>query len=178
MPTKSKMNVPYVEKDSAEEHLREIRSNVIITSDMVESNGNLKCMFHQSRYQYGGIRSAINHVYILARVQIPERMKKELSIFIAGMKRTLIVEKQMLGIKFYEGKKTITLKAYDLLTKTLFESGEKRDIFAHLFIVLDWCLMKGAEIFVNAKINHIHFHGDCLVFEFKKSKVIKREKII
>ena len=93
LPTKSKMNVPYVEKDSTEEHLIAIRSNVIINVDMVDSNGKVKCVFQQSRSQYGGIRSAINHVYILARVQIPERMKKELSIFIAGMERTLIPEK-------------------------------------------------------------------------------------
>ena len=72
LPTKSKMNVPYVENDSAEDNLRAIRSNVTITVDMVNSNGKLKCMFHQSRSQYGGIRSAINPVYILARVQMPE----------------------------------------------------------------------------------------------------------
>ena len=39
MPTKSKMNVPYVEKDSEEEHLRAIRIKVIITVEMVDSNG-------------------------------------------------------------------------------------------------------------------------------------------
>ena len=30
--------------------------------------------------------------------------------------------------------------------------------------------MKRTENCVNSKINHIHFHGDCLVFEFLKSK--------
>ena len=30
--------------------------------------------------------------------------------------------------------------------------------------------MKSAENCVNAKINHIHFHGDFLIFEFAKSK--------
>ena len=29
--------------------------------------------------------------------------------------------------------------------------------------------MKRTENGVNARINHIHFHGDCLVFEFTKS---------
>ena len=87
LPTKSNMNVPYVENDSEEEHLRAISSNIIINVYMVESNGKVKCMFCQSCSQYGGIRSAINHVYILERVKIPERMKKELSIFIAGMEK-------------------------------------------------------------------------------------------
>ena len=44
------------------------------------------------------------------------------------------------------------------------------DIFVHLFLVLYWYLMKGVENCVNAKINLIHFHGDCLVFGFSKSK--------
>ena len=30
--------------------------------------------------------------------------------------------------------------------------------------------MKKSENCVNAKISHISFHGDCLVFEFAKSK--------
>ena len=65
-----KINVAYVGKYSSEEYLREIRSNVIIVADMLDSNVKLKNVVHQSSYQYGCIRSAINHVYILAIVQI------------------------------------------------------------------------------------------------------------
>ena len=78
LPTKSKMNVPYVEKDSTEEHLIAISSKVTITIDMLDRDGKLKCVFHQSSSQYGSIRSAINHVYILARVQMLERTKIEI----------------------------------------------------------------------------------------------------
>ena len=49
-------------------------------------------------------------------------MKIELSIFVVGMDRTEIAEKQMLGLKMSEGKKTISLEAYEILAKTLFES--------------------------------------------------------
>ena len=72
----SKVNVSYAEKDSMDENLRAIRSGVIITSDMGDINGKVKCMFHQSSSQYGGIIISINHVYILARVKIPERMTR------------------------------------------------------------------------------------------------------
>ena len=41
------MNVAYVKKDSAEKHLIEIRSNRIITADMVDINGKVKSMVHQ-----------------------------------------------------------------------------------------------------------------------------------
>ena len=66
-----KMNVAYMGKDSEEEHLRSIISDGIITADVVDINGKVKRMVHQSSSQYGGIRSTINHVYILARVYIP-----------------------------------------------------------------------------------------------------------
>ena len=89
----SKMNVTYVENDSAEEHLRVIRSDKIITADMVDIYGKVKCTVHQSSSHYGGIRSAINHIYILTRLQTPERMKIELSTFIKGTERKEIVEK-------------------------------------------------------------------------------------
>ena len=118
-----KMNVSYAEKDGAEELLRETRRDVIITAYMVNIDEKVKCMIHQSSYQYGGIRSTINHVYILARVKIPERMKRELSTFIAGMERTVTVEKQMLGLDISEGKNPISLEAYEILANTLFESG-------------------------------------------------------
>ena len=81
----SKINVAYVEKDLAEEHLIAIRSNYFFTADMVNINGKLKLMVHQESSQYGGIRSAINHVYILEILQIPEIIKIELSTFVAGM---------------------------------------------------------------------------------------------
>ena len=132
LPTKSKMNVPYVEKDSTEEHLIAIRSKVIINVDMVEINGKVKCMFQKSSSQYGGIRSAINHVYILARVQMPERMKKELSIFIAGMDRTLISEKYMLGIKVYIGKNPSASSHMSSLQR-YYLKAEKRGIFLHIY---------------------------------------------
>ena len=75
----------------------------------------------------------------------------------------------MIGLKPPE-EKTISLESYELLTKTLFESEEKRDIYEHLFLVLDWRLMKRAGNCANTTVIHFHFHSDCLIFEFAKSK--------
>ena len=57
---------------------------------------------------------------------------QELSKIIVGMERTVIEEKQMLGLKMSKGKKPISLEAYELLTKALFESGEG-GIFLHIY---------------------------------------------
>ena len=81
------------------------------------------------------------------------------------MDRTVLMAKTSLGLKISEGKKALSLEAYELLAVTLFESEHKKDIFAHLFLILDWCLMKRAENCVDAKINHIYFQDDCLTFE-------------
>ena len=51
---------------------------------------------------------------------MPEIIKRELSKCIMGMERTVIVEKQMLGLKTSEGEKPISLKAYELLAKKMF----------------------------------------------------------
>ena len=66
-----KMDVSYVEKDITEENLREIRSDGIIITDILDSIRKVKCMVHQSSSQYRGIRSVINYVYMLARAKIP-----------------------------------------------------------------------------------------------------------
>ena len=49
-------------------------------------------------------------------------------------------------------------------------SGATEDIEANSNLLLDWNLMKRAENVMHAKITHIKWHGDCLVFKFAKSK--------
>ena len=58
----SKMNVAHVETDSAEDNLKANISNGIINAYMVDSNGKVKCMVHQSSSQYEGTRGAISRV--------------------------------------------------------------------------------------------------------------------
>eukprot|EP00804_Cyclotella_cryptica_P001238 CCRYP_012739-RB/>CCRYP_012739-RB protein AED:0.12 eAED:0.12 QI:0/0.71/0.62/1/0.71/0.62/8/4111/127 len=71
--------------------------------------------------------------------------------FMGGMKRITQAAKQHLGLKLTEGKLPMPLKVYNNIAKKLFFSGEKEDVF--------W-----------AKINHISFRDDALVFEFAKTK--------
>ena len=59
---------------------------------------------------------------------------------------------------------------YKFIAKGLFESSKKEHVFVHLFLILNWNLMKRSENFVNTKVAHIRFHEDALVFEFAKSK--------
>ena len=128
----SKMNVAYVETDSAEEHLIVIRSHKIITADMVDSYRMVKCMVHQSSSHYGGIRSAITHVYFLTRLQMPEIMKRELSTFIAGMERKVIAEKKILVIRITEGENP-SASIHMRSLRRHYLKVEKRGIFLHIY---------------------------------------------
>ena len=59
---------------------------------------------------------------------------------------------------------------YSFKAKKMFQSEKKSYIFAHIFLVLDWNLMKRNENCVNLKIQRIWFDNDALVIEFAKSK--------
>jgi phage-related protein len=75
-----------------------------------------------------------------------------------------------LALKLNEGKKPMSREVYSFLAQKLFESERKEHIFAHLFLVLDWNLMKRAENCVDLKLEHVKMEGDSMVFEFAKSK--------
>ena len=61
-----------------------------------------------------------------------------------GMKRIVQAAKQHLGLKITEGKVGMPFDVYERAAMNLFFSPEKEDVFAHLFLVLDWNLMKRA----------------------------------
>jgi len=167
----SKYNVVEVDRDTAIKYLRETDNTDQITAEMHTGTARkVPIQVYQSDSQFSAIRSAVGYVYKSARVPMPREMASEMSIFINGMKRTVSAAKETLGLKIGEGKDALPIEGYDLLSKALFYSQDKRDIFNHTFFLLDWNLMKRAENCVHAKNNHIRYEGDSLIFEFAKSK--------
>ena len=166
----TKYNVVEVDKDAAIKYLREIGKGEQVTNQMQTGPRKVKVEVYQSESQFSGIRSAIAYVYKAARVAMPDDMSRELSLFIEGMKRIETAAKRHLGLKIQKGKDALTWEGYEYTARTLFLSGEPKDVYFHTFLVLDWNLMKRAENCVDAKINNISFKDDSLVFEFEKSK--------
>ena len=64
----------------------------------------------------------------------------------------------------------MVFEVYKCIAKGLFESSKKEHVFVHLFLILNWNMMKRSENCVNMKVAHIQFHEDALVFEFAKLK--------
>ena len=77
--------------------------------------------------------------------------------YIAGCKRKIQTEKQELAQKITEGKDPMSVETFEYIKKEMFLSDTAEELlFAHLFFLLDWNLMKRAENYAGFKINHIH----------------------
>jgi len=129
-----------------------------------------KVIVRQSKSAYTSVQSAVSFLYRSSGVQRGAAMKTRVATYISGVTRRGMQQKQSLGLKIVEGKKPMKKECYSKLAELFFKSDDRECIFAHLFLILDWNLMKRAENCVDAKVNHITFENDCLIFEFAKSK--------
>ncbi|EJK63971.1 hypothetical protein THAOC_15345, partial [Thalassiosira oceanica] len=68
----------------------------------------------------------------------------------------------------------MSFDAFECIALHLFRSGASEDIETRFMFLLEWNLMKRAENVVHAKISHIEWRDDCLVFTFAKSKSNQR----
>ena len=118
------------------------------------------------------------YLYKRAGVLPAQDLKANMAQYIAGCKRTIQTEKKELAQKITEGKDPMSVETFKYTAKEMFLSDTTEEsLFAHLFSLLDWNLIKCAESCSGCKINHIHWNGDALVFEFAKSKGDPDEKI-
>ena len=167
----TKTNNVKVDRAAAEKYLADIDNGSTITDSMVvEGTTKVNLTIYQSVSTFSAIRSSIAYLYKLSGVERPANDAADIAKFMGGMKRVAQAAKMHLGLKLTEGKVAMPIEVYERMSKKLFCSEEKEDVFAHLFLVLDWCLMKRAENCVTAKINHISFDEDALVFAFAKTK--------
>lgn len=135
------------------------------------SNELVNVLISQSLASYEGVRSALMYLFKRAGVVPNQDLKAKMAQYIAGCKRTIQIEKQELAQKITEGKDPMSVETFEYIAKEMFVSDNAEEsLFAHFFFLLDWNLMKRAENCAGCKINHIHWNGDALVFEFAKSK--------
>ena len=160
-----KLAMSYIKRISAEEGI----SPPTVTGS--NPDGTIDLLASQSLSSYEAVRSCISYLHRLADVVMDQRTKQQMSQFIAGCKRTIANEKQLLGQKITEGKEPMSVEVFEYISKELFVSEDPEEsLFGHLFFLLDWNLMKRAENCEKCKINHIYWSGDALIFEFAKSK--------
>ena len=83
-------------------------------------------------------------------------------------RRTKSPEKKYIGSKSTERKKAFYFQSYKRLEDIIFQSEKIGNISAHTFIVLEWNLIERADNCVGAKVDHISFNQDTLIFYFVK----------
>ena len=104
---------------------------------------------------YTGIGSAIAFLYRQCGIERPAKLKDSISLYCKGLKRRRATLKQQLALKIIEGKLPMLFEVYKFIAKGIFESSKKEHVFVHLFLILNWNLMKRSENCVNMKVAHI-----------------------
>jgi hypothetical protein len=118
-----------------------------------------------------GIRSAIRFLFVQNNVDPPSWFENGLSQFYRGLKRQK-TELQAAGvIKPGEGMDPIPFNIYSVLAKLfLCGNNERKDVFAHLFMILAWNLMSRVTNVSTITFGHLKWMGDSLGVVFSKTK--------
>mmetsp|Transcript_21038 Transcript_21038/g.25871 ORF Transcript_21038/g.25871 Transcript_21038/m.25871 type:complete len:633 (+) Transcript_21038:146-2044(+) len=178
----TKFKLVTVDKKSAVKFLNEVKAlgdngdngdhAIILDKEdaNVNSDNEVLVKIRQEYTTYEGIRSIVAHMHRESGLVVPQDLDAMMAVYVKGSRRLNLLAKQTLGLKISEGKEHMTFEVYSKIARILFESGQPEHIFAHLFFILDWNLMKRAENCNTCMISHIRFEEDCLVFQFAKSK--------
>ena len=124
-----------------------------------------------STTSYGGIRSALTHMYCVSGKDMYQGFKKELSQFMSGIRRVIDSNKRQYGISINEGKKAMGFDFFKTLCDVLHQVEDEEFIFAHVFLTTESNLMARSDNCVNMHIKQIQWRSDCLIFYFGTSKV-------
>ena len=119
---------------------------------------------------YGGIRSALTHLFRMSGQEMSSTMMKKMSQFMSGIQRTIVNDKITRGESLNEGKRPMSFSVYENMCKILYKGDDDEFLFAHAFLTMEWNLMARADNCVNMHVNHIQWQDDCLLFFFGKSK--------
>lgn len=157
----------------------DISANMHMQTDEAASTTDEKVevIIPLSTSAYTQIQSSISFLFRECKMSMPQELRNNLSKYIKGSKRMGRKMKQSLALKISEGKKAMTRSVYSFLCRLLMESNKKEHLFAHLFLALDWNLMKRAENVVDCKIDHIWVEDDSIIFQFAKSIITKKRNL-
>ena len=89
-----------------------------------------------SATSYGGIRSALTHLYRVSVKEMDKLFKKELSQFMSGMKRVIASNKRQYGISIEEVDKATSFDVYKSLCGVLHQGEGEDFLFAHAFLTM------------------------------------------
>ena len=86
---------------------------------------------------YGGVQSALTHLYPMIGKTMDGEFKKELSQFMSGMKRVDATNNRQSGASIDEGKKVVIFEVYKGLCEELYNGKCDDHLFAHALLTME-----------------------------------------
>ena len=86
---------------------------------------------------YGGIRSVLNHLFIMSGQEMENTTMKEMSQFMSGIQRTIVNNKITRGESLNEGNRPMSFSVYENMCKNFYEGDDDEYLFAHPFLTME-----------------------------------------
>ena len=122
-----------------------------------------KCYLKETTY--GGIRSALTHLFRMSGQEMENTMMKEIYQFMSRIQRTIVNDKITRGESLNEGKRPMSFSMYENMCKILYKEDDDEYLFDHDFLTMEWNLMARDDNCVNIHVNHVQRQDDCFFFQ-------------
>jgi len=119
---------------------------------------------------HNSARSAIKHLYTIYDVVQSAEMEASLSKFFRSLKRTTNTARAAGNGRVQVGKDPMPFALMSELALTMLKSGNREDVFTHLYMLLSWNLMCRSNNTAGICFNHIRLVDDAIAIHFPKSK--------
>lgn len=98
------------------------------------------------------------------------QMKNKLSLFMKGVRKTIVRDKVAAGISVEEGKKEMSFECLKLMCKIFAEGDNPEYAFAWPFLLLEWNLIACANSVCDLLMNDVEWRDDALLLFLRKTK--------
>ena len=127
--------------------------------------------YNYSKSWFVGHLSALTYLFRTSGFAcIPAEMSAKLSLFMKGMRKTIVRDKIDAGESIIEGKKEMSYECLQLLCKLFAEGKNPAYAFAWPFLLLEWNLIARSNSVCMLCMNDIEWRDDSLILFLRKTK--------
>ena len=119
---------------------------------------------------YDGKRSAFMHLLSFSSEIWSFKEKQNLASLMQSLKKTIVKEKQELGLRTTEGKDAMSFETYRLTCDLCMKEGTKESMFLLCWLTLQWNLISRSEATEQIAFDQLKWCGDHMKIFFAKHK--------
>ena len=130
-----------------------------------------------SNLVYETARSVVVYLHKEAGIKICADLRQRLCDFMSGMRRKVASQRKENGVSIMEGKRKMSFQVYEKICELLLKN--KKDEFAHCFLVLEWNLMARSQNVVDSHTSKMCISTMTVwIFSLAKQNVTRPEKTL